>query len=99
MKRLYDLNGYLKIDLIHRALLRAKDKGDLPNISTQKIDLFVKEFDQKLKLAHLKVGDHITVDEARYVISKVKENKYDYLMDGEINIIEEIVLDKNFEIL
>ena len=98
MKKLYGSNGYIKVDLIEKALLNAKREGKLPNVRETKIGDFVEGFEEKMAEFRNKVGTQITQREVESLLKSMRLNKRDKILDSELRTILEILLDKDFDI-
>ena len=97
MKKLY-VNGRIKIDLIEDALINAKNEGKLPNVPRTKIKYFVRGFEEEMNEFKNKVGTQITHSEVKFLIKQLARDKYDKILDSELRVIENILLDKDFDI-
>lgn len=97
-KKLYRPGGYLKVDLIEDALINAKNEGKLPNVRRTKIKYFVQEFEDKIEEFKSRVGSQITQSEAKFLIKQLMYDKGDKILDSELRIIENIILDKDFDL-
>jgi len=98
MKKLYKSGGYLKVDLIEDALINAKKEGKLPNVPSSDIKYFMEGFEEKMQTFKSKVGTQITQREIKFLIKQMMRNKSDKISDSELRVIEEILLDKNFDL-
>ncbi|MBW6441193.1 hypothetical protein K0B03_04180 [Patescibacteria group bacterium] len=98
MKKLYGPNQHLKTELIEDALKNAKLAGKLPNVPSFKIKIFVKEFEEEIEKFKSKVGKQINKNEVKFLIKQLMRDKHDKILDGELKIIEKIILDTDFDI-
>ena len=98
MSKLYDYNGFLRSGLIKTALHKAKLRGELSGVSSQKIDSFTEKFGQELSEHKLKIGKMINTKEVEFLIKKAGQNKHDGLMSEDLKHISKVVLNKNFTI-
>lgn len=96
-KKLYN-NGYIKLDLIEKALKEAKRKGNLPSVPTSDIKYFIKSFEDELEKFKLKVGTKINQNEMKFLFKQLMLNRRDKITDKELNIIEKILLDKKLQV-
>ncbi|MCK5123327.1 MAG: hypothetical protein KAQ87_04255 [Candidatus Pacebacteria bacterium] len=97
MTKLY-INGRIKVNLIEDALLNARSEGKLRNISEDRIGDIAKAFEEKMKEFESKVGTQIIQKEVKFLIEQLKRNKQDRILDSEWRVIEEILLDKDFDL-
>jgi len=98
MKKLYKPGGYIKVDLIKDALINAKNEGKLPNIPREKIKYFAREFEEKMKEFKNRVGTQITHSEVKFLIKQLMYDKHDKILDSELRVIEDVLLDKDFDL-
>ncbi|MCK5085808.1 hypothetical protein KAK05_03790 [Candidatus Parcubacteria bacterium] len=96
--KLYKSGGYLKVNLIKDALINAKDEGKLPNVRTEKIRYAVEAFEEKMEELKSKVGTQITQKEVKLLLKSLLLEKHDKVLDSEWRVIEEILLDKDFDL-
>ena len=97
MKKLYGSNGYIKVDLIEKALLNAKREGDLPNVSREDVGRFVEGFEEKMIEFRSKVGTQITQVEVKRLLESMRLNRKDKISNPELDTISEIMLNKRFD--
>ncbi len=98
MQKLYDGSGHIKIDMIEKALRRAKLKGKLPNFPSSKIKYFMDSLRKEIEESKLKVGNKINKNEMEYLFKGLMREDYDKITDNELKIIENILLDEDFEV-
>jgi len=97
MTKLY-INGHIKVNLIEDALLNARSEGKLRNISKEKIRDIAEAFEEKMEEFKSKVGTQIIQKEVKFLIEQLKRNKHDRILDSEWRVIEDILLDKDFDL-
>jgi len=97
MKKLYDSNGNIKLDLIKDALQNAKKKGDLPNVPSFDIKYFIESLEQEIE-KFPKVGEKINKHEMEFLLKQMIRNKHDKITDKELQVIGKILLDNDFNI-
>ena len=98
MKKLYKSGGYIKVNLIEDALINAKNEGKLPNVQREKIKYFVKGFEEEMRNFKSKVGTQINQSEVKFLIKQLMRDKRDKILDSELRVIEEILLDRDFDL-
>jgi len=98
MNKLYDGSGRIKVDLIRKALERAKYEGKLPGVPSFKIPYFIEALEGKIEKFHGKVGDQITEREVEYLFDELFRDKCDKITDSELKEIETVLTDENFMI-
>jgi len=98
MTKLYKSGGYIKVDLIEDALINAIDEGRLRGVPRTKVKYFVQEFEDKMAEFKNKVGTQITRDEVKTLLKSLKLNKHDKILDSELRVIEDVLLDKDFDL-
>ena len=98
MKKLYNTSGHIKFDLIEKALKKAKREGDLPNVPSSDIRHFIESLEEEMEKFKSKVGTQINKREMEFLFKQLMLNSNDKITDSELRVIEEIMLDKNFEI-
>lgn len=98
MKKLYKSGGYIKVNLIEDALINAKNEGKLPNVQREKIKYFVKGFEEEMQNFKSKVGTQINQSEVKFLIKQLMRDKRDKILDSELRVIEEILLDRDFDL-
>ncbi len=96
-RKLYNANGHIRLDLIKKALKEAKREGDLPNVQSSDIPHFIESLEEEIK-DNPKVGKQINRREMKFLFERMMDNKHDKITDKELDIIGEIILDKDFEI-
>lgn len=97
MKKLYSASGHIKFNLIEKALKEAKREGNLPNVPSSDIKYFIESLEQEIE-NFPRVGKQINKREMEFLFKQMMRNKSDKITDKELDIIGEIILDKDFEI-
>jgi len=98
MKKLYKSGGYIDVSLIEDALINAKKEGKLPNVPSSDIKYFVEGFEEEMRNFKSKVGSKINQSEVKFLIKQMARNKRDKISDSELRVIEDILLDKDFDL-
>ena len=98
MKKLYKAGGYIDVSLIEDALINAKKEGKLPNVPSSDIKYFVEGFEEEMQNFKSKVGSKINQSEVKFLIKQMMRDKSDKISDSELRVIEEILLDKDFDL-
>ena len=96
-KKLWNSSGHIKLNLIEKALKEAKREGDLPNVQSSDISHFIESLEEEIK-NFPKVGKQISKKEMEFLFKQMMKNSHDKITDKELDIIGEIILDKDFEI-
>ncbi|MDF1498156.1 MAG: hypothetical protein P1P85_02235 [Patescibacteria group bacterium] len=97
MKKLYNANGNIKLDLIGDALQNAKKEGNLPNVPFSDIKYFIESLEQEIE-KFPKVGEKINKHEMEFLLKQMIRNKHDKITDKELQVIGKILLDTDFDI-
>ncbi|MCK5084323.1 MAG: hypothetical protein KAQ64_01575 [Candidatus Pacebacteria bacterium] len=97
-KKLYNTSGNIKLDLIEKALKEARREGNLPNVPSSDIRHFIESLEEEMEKYKSKVGTQINRREMKFLFKRMMLNSHDKITDRELGIIEEILLDKDFEI-
>lgn len=98
MQKLYDASGHIKVDMIEKALHRAKLEGKLPNFPSSKIKYFMESLQKEIGESKSNVGNTINKKEMEYLFKGLMREDYDKITDSELKIIESILLDEDFEV-
>ena len=98
MKKLYSTSGHIKLNLIEKALKEARREGDLPNVPSSDIKHFIESLEEEMEKYKSKVGTQINRREMKFLFERLMLNSHDKITDKELRVIEEILLDKDFEI-
>lgn len=98
MQKLYDSSGHIKVDLIEKALKRAKYEGKLPNVSSFKIEKFMKSLEEEIEESMSRVGHQINKHEMEFLFKELTRRHHDNVTKEELEVIEGILLDDHFEI-
>ncbi|MCK4592074.1 hypothetical protein KAT63_01375 [Candidatus Parcubacteria bacterium] len=98
MKKLYNTSGHIKLNLIEKALKKAKREGDLPNVPSSDIKHFIESLEEEMEKFKSRVGTQINKREMEFLFKQLMLNSNDKITDSELRVIEEILLDKDFEI-
>jgi len=97
MKKLYDGSGHIKVDLIEKALINAKNEGKLPNVPREKIKYFMESLEEEMKEFKSRVGTSINKSEMEFLFKQLMRDDYDKVSDSELRVIENILLDEDFD--
>ncbi|MFA7170334.1 MAG: hypothetical protein WC178_05860 [Candidatus Paceibacterota bacterium] len=95
MEHLY-LGSYIKKNKIKDALLHARYKKLLQEVSESEIDAFLEGFEKVIEKRHLKFGDKISHHEMEEIISILRRDHTDIVNDRELQTIADVLLDKDF---
>ncbi len=98
MKKLYNASGHIKLNLIEKALKEAKREGDLPNVPSSDIKHFIESLEEEIEKFKSRVGTQISKSEMEFLFKRLILNNHDKITDSELRVIENILLDKDFEI-
>jgi len=98
MQKLYDAGGHIKISLIKKALEEAKREGDLPDVPSSKIKYFIESLEEEMEKQKSKVGTQINKSEMEFLFKRLMLEDYDKITDSELKVIENILLNDDYEI-
>jgi uncharacterized protein YeeX (DUF496 family) len=96
MTQLY-LDGYIKTERIPDALRRAKEKDLLPGVDERARREFMENFENIWKAKHGSLQSKISLSEMEYIITKMRENHADHIDEHMLDLIQAVLLNKNFE--
>ncbi|MBU4099701.1 hypothetical protein KJ980_08735 [Patescibacteria group bacterium] len=98
MQKLYGASGHIKMDLIKKALEEAKREGDLPSVPSSKIKYFVESLEEEMEKQKSKVGTKINKSEMEFLFKRLMLDGFDKITDSELRVIENILLNDDYEI-
>jgi len=85
-------------DNVRKALHNAHFEGKIHGVPSHKFDDFAEAFEEELVAHRGRVGTQITKNEVGYIMQQMRRNKHDKLSDSELNEIEKVMTDQDFDI-